>query len=266
MSLETINGVYKSQRLLKYKGLFHGFASRALGNMSVTWANDPKDARAAQWAFLNRLGSENSRIVTMPCDHGVGVGIVDENILEGVASRQLSFSELDALPKNVDALVTNVAGVALLNTYADCMPIFIFDPKRHAVGLVHAGWRSTVGGIIGNTIDTMRKAYSTSSEDLEVYVGPSMGDCCFEIQDDVKGQFKAADIKTREVRGAKRMFVNLRQIALRELVEKGVREGKIEISQDCTCCNAAQFFSHRRWTRKQEPTRGAQAGVIGLEF
>ena len=62
-------------------------------------------------------------------------------------------------PSGVDGLVTNVPGVVLTTSFADCIPLLFADPVKKCIGLSHAGWRGTVGKIAKNTIDKMINEY-----------------------------------------------------------------------------------------------------------
>ena len=74
-----------------------------------------------------------------------------------------------------DGMVTDRRSVALVATHADCTPVYLLDPVHHAIGLCHAGWRSTVGGMVTNLIDAMTAMYQTRPQDLLAAIGPHIG-------------------------------------------------------------------------------------------
>ena len=46
--------------------------------------------------------------------------------------------------EGVDALVTDVPGVAISVRTADCIPVLMYDPVHKAVAAIHDGWRGKV--------------------------------------------------------------------------------------------------------------------------
>ena len=91
-----------------------------------------------------------------------------------------------------DGMVTDRRSVALVATHADCTPVYLLDPVHHAIGLCHAGWRSTVGGMVTNLIDAMTAMYQTRPQDLLAAIGPHIGSCCFEVDPPVGKAFADA--------------------------------------------------------------------------
>ena len=85
--------------------------------------------------------------------------------------------------------MTNEKNVTLLILVADCLPVFFYDPVHQAIGLAHAGWRGTVTHIAPKTLLAMSEAYGTQPAEVKVALGPSIGACCYEVGQEVKGQF-----------------------------------------------------------------------------
>ena len=75
---------------------------------------------------------------------------------------------------DIDGLITNEPGVTLATFYADCVPLYFYDPTHKAIGLAHSGWRGTVGNIAKATVEAMQKAYHTDPADLIAAIGPSI--------------------------------------------------------------------------------------------
>ena len=88
-----------------------------------------------------------------------------------------------------DALVTNVAGVAVSVRTADCYPILLADMKNRAIAAVHAGWRGTAGQILLATLHLMSERFSTKPAWIRAAIGPGIGMCCYEVGSDVARQF-----------------------------------------------------------------------------
>lgn len=89
-----------------------------------------------------------------------------------------------------DALVTNEPEVPLFMTFADCVPIILFDPVHRAVGLIHAGWRGTAAGIVPRTVQVMHQCFQTRPQDLVLAFGPAIGRCHYEVGPEVLQAFQ----------------------------------------------------------------------------
>ena len=94
--------------------------------------------------------------------------------------------------EGVDALVTNVPGVAISVRTADCIPLLLYDPVHKAVAAVHAGWRGTVQHISQKVIDRMRELYGTEASDLLAVIGPGIGPDSFQVGQEVADAFADA--------------------------------------------------------------------------
>ena len=158
-----------------------------------------------------------------------------------------------------DGLITNVPGTALTVFTADCTPILFYDPVTGAVGAAHAGWRGTAAGIGAKTVRGMVEAFGCRPSDIRAAIGPNIGQCCFQTDDDVPramyealGKEAAPYIRQME----DKYYVNLKALNARILRDAGVNE--IEISSECTFCSGERFWSHRR----NGPMRGSQGGII----
>lgn len=146
-----------------------------------------------------------------------------------------------------DGLMTNSTEVALVTFYADCVPVFLFDPVKRVISLVHSGWRSTLKEISKEAVIKMKEVFSCDPCDIEVAIGPSIGQCCFEVGEEVYMEF----ISTFEWCGGfckkvgEKWFIDLPPIIKRTLEMEGIRDSKITIGGICTKCNNDIFFSHR---------------------
>ena len=137
-----------------------------------------------------------------------------------------------------DAIISDQAGVTIGIRTADCVPILLADSATRTVACVHAGWRGTAENIIGATVKAMA-GIGCRPADLCVAIGPSIGPCCYEVGNDVAGQFA----NWIEVNG-NRQALDLPAINRAQLREAGVRD--IWTSGECTFCQTERFFSFRR--------------------
>lgn len=157
-----------------------------------------------------------------------------------------------------DALVTDRPGLFVGVRTADCVPLLFADPVRRAVAAVHAGWRGTVQNIVTRTVGRMREEFGSHPSDLHVAIGPFIGNCCFEVGEDVAALFRELfperddlDRKTR---------LDLGEANWRLLLEAGVPSGQVYRAPVCTYCKPALFHSFRR----EGAAAGRMLSVIGI--
>jgi YfiH family protein len=157
-----------------------------------------------------------------------------------------------------DALVTNVPGILLAVSVADCTPILVYDSRNRAVAAIHAGWRGTVSGIVAKTLIFMEQQFGTQGADCFAYVGAFIDECSFEVGDEVAVAFADPFKRFDAERG--KFFVDLKKANAAQLLGFGIPETQIEISPYCTMRHSDDFFSHR----KDRGVTGRGLGVIGL--
>lgn len=158
-----------------------------------------------------------------------------------------------------DALITNEPGVTLAVFTADCTPILLYDPQSGAVGAVHAGWRGTASGIAAKTVQAMEREFGCAPSRLRAAIGPNIGICCFETDDDVPAAMTAALGREAEPlirRSGEKYHVDLKGMNALWLRKSGVTQ--IGISADCTACQPDRFWSHRI----TGSDRGSQGALI----
>lgn len=158
-----------------------------------------------------------------------------------------------------DALITNVAGIALNVFTADCTPILYHDPVTGAVGAAHAGWRGTAAGIAAKTVQAMVDAYGCKPENIRAAIGPHIGQCCFETDKDVPDAMVDAlgdEALSYITKKGDKYYLDLTQINSAFLRRAGVSH--IESCPDCTACQPDHFWSYRR----VGVNRGSQGAII----
>lgn len=196
------------------------------------------------------LGVEAEKLVLTRQVHGDVIRVVTELDCRGV--------DHHAYPE-CDGLITNTWGVSLVVFTADCTPILLHDPVTGAVGAAHAGWRGTALDIAGKTVQAMVDTFGCRAADIRAAIGPNIGPCCFETDEDVplalEESFGKAVGEWIRPSGNK-FYVNLKAINALALRRAGV--ASIEISQECTMCRPDRYWSHR-YTRG---LRGSQGALI----
>lgn len=132
--------------------------------------------------FAQVLGLDASKFTTCEQVHGSNVAVVDEALV-GAGATTLA----DTI-KDTDALVTNLANVPLLLFFADCVPLLFADERQGVCAVAHAGWRGTVAQIGGKTVEAMLQSFGSRLEDIIAAIGPSIGQCCYEVDDFVRSK------------------------------------------------------------------------------
>lgn len=194
--------------------------------------------------------------------HGTNVAVVTQaDIGKGYLDRESAF-------QHTDGLVTNVPGVLLTSFYADCVPLYFMDPVQGAVGLAHAGWKGTVGNIALAVIQTLEREYGSHRANLLAAIGPSIGQCCYEVDEAVISKVKQGlsgdeDMSAYVSKSVHpgRWMLNLKELNRIIMIKAGILPTHIECTTWCTSCHPDKFFSYR----KQSGITGRMASWIGLK-
>ena len=164
----------------------------------------------------------------------------------------MSSSQVEVTPRtfhDIDGLITNEPGVTLATFYADCVPLYFYDPTHKAIGLSHSGWRGTVGRMGQATVEAMERSFGSQPKDLLCAIGPSICQDCYEVSRDVAEAFIFA-FPTHEKEILQAGALGKYQLDLWKaneivLTEAGVLKEHIDLAGLCTCCNSSILFSHR---------------------
>lgn len=139
-----------------------------------------------------------------------------------------------------DGMVTNVKNIILTMRTADCLPVFLYDPKKRCIGLVHAGWKGSAEKIVVKGIESLTQNFGSHAGDILVAFGPSIRKCCYDVSEDFQKIFPAEVLRVND-----RLCLNLAEVNKAQLLGVGVKEENIFDSKECTVCNLS-FFSYRR--------------------
>ncbi|MEL1134220.1 peptidoglycan editing factor PgeF [Desulfitobacterium sp. THU1] len=165
---------------------------------------------------------------------------------------------LDTVITGVDGLIT-VTHTALMAFFADCVPVFFYHPLLQAVGIAHAGWKGTSGKIVSEMLEMFRLRGGDPAE-CWAAIGPSIGPCCYEVDEHVRMEFEKSFSKTPFLKPGRQGHsqLDLQEANSMILREAGIPPEKIWIARECTACHTDSFFSHRR----EGPKTGRMAGWI----
>jgi YfiH family protein len=221
--------------------------------------DDPAAVRENRRRYFEALGLHPSHVVRVRQVHGKDVLVVDEMLAGRQGFPRLLLDE----GYHYDALLTNLPGLGLCISTADCLPIFLVDPGRRVIGAVHAGWRSSVRGITEQAVKKMTGTYGTDPADCYAAIGPGVRGCCYEVDEPVITPLKTAFAEWKTcVRSAKgdRWMLDLAALNVSILQQLGLRSDRIFDTRLCTACRTDLFYSHRA----EKPTTGRMMSLIAL--
>jgi YfiH family protein len=263
----------------KIPWLIHGFSTRT-GGVSGVDGEKVLNLGAVEWdsrenveenkrKFQSALGASDLTLVSM---HQIHSDVVR------------SFHSAPAKQCKGDAAATNRPGLLLGVRTADCAPVLVVDPKKRVVAAIHAGWRGTLQRIVTKAIGQMQMEFACRPQDLLAAIGPAIGGCCYEVGTEVATAFAAQFTNAAEFFDELRtgdepnplqwlnmmppghqpppnkVLLHLPKANRLQLLEAGLREQNIFVSDLCTACRSDLLFSYR----KERARSGRLLSVIGL--
>lgn len=241
--------IIHSALLSQFPNLTHGISTRDYGNLKKLSRFDYQETLKNRQNFCQDLGITLDKLVIPNLVHGnTIVSIIDQN---HVGDQIIT----------ADGLITSQKNIFLMVTVADCLPILFYDPVYQIVGIIHAGWRGLVGGIIENLLNLWQREYQSDISNLQVFIGPGIGKCHFQIKDEVLAKFndKYPQFVEQRLDG---YYADLKGIANFILLSHQISQSQIEISADCTFCQDRFLSSYRREGGKCQ----LMGAVIGMRM
>ncbi len=202
-----------------------GCSAGSYGEFNINrYCGDSAEAISRNRALLCQLlGIDDDRLLMPHQVHETEIVAVDgpscESQLEGV-----------------DALMTNVAGLCIGVSTADCIPVLLCDQERRAVSAIHAGWRGTVKRIVEKTVAQMTAVYGSRPADIIAQIGPGIHVESFEVGDEVYEAFAAAGFAMEPIsrRYGEKWHIDLPECNRRQLLSSGIPEAQISVLPFCT--------------------------------
>lgn len=221
--------VVQCELLLQHSALLHGLTTR----------RGPSDSQGTLELLMRAPRFQEMRVARPKQVHR-------DNVLE-IASADLC--EDNCTPDNMaaDGLITRVPQTVLAMSFADCVPVFLYDAGTPAIGLAHAGWRGTASRIAAKTLLKMIEAFGTDPAECTAALGPAIGPCCYEVGPEVASALSKSCASTDAIRrdSQGRLFVDLGACNAFQLCAVGLPAENLQLSRWCTACNRNLFFSHR---------------------
>jgi polyphenol oxidase len=181
---------------------------------------------------------ENYRILY----NNIGISADCAAYMKQVHGDNVVIAEHSGVYPSTDSLVTNRIGLLLGVKTADCLPLLLFDPVSRSIGAVHCGWRSLVSGIAEKTVRIMTTHFGAVPGNIKAAGGQYAHSCCYEIGEEIRGQFKPESVETRDGK----LYADLACELRIRLESEGLISENISFYGGCTVCNRDLFFSHRR--------------------
>lgn len=225
-------------------------------NINEYCGDSKANTDANRLLLANELGIDVNHIIMPHQTHGVESRIIGEEFAtlpDGVKKMLL---------EGVDAVMTNIPGMCIGVSTADCIPVLLYDEEHHAAAAIHAGWRGTQARIVHKAVQEMRMAYQTDPTKLKAVIGPGISLDNFEVGDEVYAAFEQAafDMSAIAEERIKRnpnaddpvkaferkWHINLPLANIQMLTHNGVDEANIINTGICTFDNADNYFSARR--------------------
>ena len=220
------------------------------GNMKINHKSG-RSTNNSRGEFFKKAGISRGKAYSALLDPGSEICVIDK-----LSPRFIS---------GTDALIASEEEIFLSITVADCYPILLYDPVRKIIAVIHAGWKGISEEIIPKVVNRMNKTGSTY-KNIHVAIGPGICQRCFEFDRQLfKERFKKYQAPIYSLNSGRSAYPDLRRIILTQLT--GNKTGKlerknIEVINDCTYCNAENFYSHRR--DKKDPI-DAMIVLIGMK-
>ena len=253
-SLEK-TGCVKCGFTTRFGGVSKGIYSSM--NMSFSRGDNPDDVKENYHRFCDVLGVTVESCVLSKQTHTT-------NVINVYASDRGKGIIVPRDWDDVDGMITNEKNVTLVTQFADCVPLLFCDPVRKVIASSHAGWRGTVNQIGKVTVEKMIHDYECCASDICVAIGPSIKQCCFEVDAPVYEEFTKLPFYIDDYvkfMPNDKYNIDLQGINKKILNGAGILDKNITVSDLCTKCNADVFFSHRA-TGGQ---RGNLAAFISLK-
>jgi YfiH family protein len=212
-------------------------------------------------------------VSAIPAMHhdGTEFPVVSVNQVHGIdvlilAGRMTDSQVRDAASAgNFDAIVSDRPRTWLTVRTADCVPILFLGPDRGVIGVAHAGWRGTVGGIAAEVVRLMQDVFDCKLDLVKVAIGPSIGRSCYEVDEPVLEPLKRAFpfwSKVVSETGGGRGHLDLGRLNRLALETAGVQSHQIFAVKLCTMCHPDLFHSYRRDGKR---TRHMISGIARVQ-
>jgi purine-nucleoside/S-methyl-5'-thioadenosine phosphorylase / adenosine deaminase len=248
--------------LFHQAGLIHYYTFESLAGVGITHAVITRRGgiSPAPWASLNvggTVGDEAERVLENRKRSFNALGRSLESLYDvwQVHGTEVVCVQAPRAPGSphlkADAILTDRIGVTLFMRFADCVPIFLFDPVKRVIGLVHAGWLGTVQFTARRAVQAMHAHYGTRPQDILAGIGPSIGPHHYPVGLEVVQRARqafgseASRLLIHPKEGDSETEVQFDLWSANSLVLQQAGVHMIEVSGICTVCDPESWYTHR---------------------
>ncbi len=195
--------------------------------------------------FANLFSIDSHDFVCAEQIHGNQIALVDKN------QKGAGAVDLESALQGYDGLITNCSQLPIFSFYADCVPIYLYDPIQGVIGLAHSGWPGTYKKIALQLINKAQINFSSKLTDLYLAIGPSISGVNYEVSAELAKKFKSKfpDLIQEVLSSSDREGHYLLDLSLLNklmIIKKGIPRKNIIMANLCTYANKDDFFSYRR--------------------
>lgn len=227
-------------------------------NLSFQRGDNPEHVLENYRRIGKVLSVSPEKMVTSKQTHTTNIKLVTEEDCGKGVVRPMDYED-------IDGLITKERGIALVTSYADCVPLYFVDVNNQAIGLAHSGWRGTIQQMGRHMVEEMGKEFGTKPEELYAAIGPSICQECYEVSEDVASEFMELETESWSIvqeitekqllGGSGRIVMPGREAGKYQLDlwlantvilrKAGISLERIAVTDICTCHNHEYLFSHR---------------------
>jgi hypothetical protein len=252
------NGKFILPEIAKcFNELICGFTMPVLGNQALTRESITSGLTTEQNRInlANLLNIDYKRMFSPHQIHSdTIIDVTTDKIGHGATSL---INAIDG-----DACMTDLKNVLLIITWADCIPVLIYDYENKRCAAIHSGWKGAQKNIVGKTIIEFKNRGADLGK-LYAVIGPGIKHCCYNVGEEFKEYFKYLDFNKYFSYNGNELFFNLSKLVFDQLIESGLNSKNIEYFNICTACNSnPKFFSCRKDGKNKFEGQAAFIGIF----
>ncbi|MDQ7042975.1 MAG: peptidoglycan editing factor PgeF, partial [Sulfurimonas sp.] len=203
--------IIQSKLLKQFGNLTQGFTSKEHGNLAFH-VNDSKIHVINNHKQLSILLSYDfEKLVHMKQVHKSEIKVIKEGD---------AFSN----PPTCDGLITNKKYTPLMVMVADCSPLLFYDSKTKTIAVVHAGRAGAFSNIVQKTLHSFRDDFCSDMKDIYVSIGPSIGECCYEVGEEIYHEAKSLHLDYALTLKANTYYLSISKILHKQLLDNGLED------------------------------------------
>ena len=189
--------------------------------------------------------------LTFPTQNWVGAQQTHEIKIKKITKHEKGYGAMnyETAFNGIDGLYTFENNILLTLCFADCVPVYFIHRESRAIGIAHAGWKGTVGGIVAEMIRKFQSEGIAANE-ISVAIGPSICENCYIVDDYVinlvHNKLEDVVILPYNKISDHQYQLNLKECNRLFLIKAGVPSENIQVTKLCTSCQSEHFYSHRR--------------------